>query len=305
MILVFGSVNLDLVVPVARLPLAGETMLGGDYVLLPGGKGANQALAARRAGASVCLAGAVGRDAFAAAALTLLRGSGVDLALVRQTDRPTGCAAIMVDGGGENLIAVASGANALVAAAQVPDDLLGPDTTLLCQMEVPVEETVALIRRARRREARIVLNLAPALPIPPDIWEAIDWAVANQGEAASLGLPAETGRRLRRGLIVTRGAEGAIAHLADGSGLAVPALAVEPLDTTGAGDAFVAVFAAALDARFGVAAALRRASAAAGLACLGRGAQPAMPDEAAIEAALVRVAEAREIPRGGRGRAGA
>src|SRR5205814_6635404 len=116
MLLVFGSINIDLLVPVPGLPRPGETVLGGDYWLLPGGKGANQALAACRAGASVMMAGAVGKDAFAAAALDLLRRNGVDLALVRQIHRPTGCAAIMVDESGENLIAVASGANADVTA---------------------------------------------------------------------------------------------------------------------------------------------------------------------------------------------
>src|SRR5439155_9319091 len=109
-ILVFGSINIDLLVPVRDLPRPGETVLGGDYALLPGGKGANQALAARRAGATVRLAGAVGDDAFAGAALALLRRDGVDLGLLRRVPRPTGCAAIMVDVTGENLIAVASGA---------------------------------------------------------------------------------------------------------------------------------------------------------------------------------------------------
>ena len=295
MILVFGSINVDVVVPVAVLPRAGETVLGGDYALLPGGKGANQALAARRAGAEVAMVGAVGRDGFAAVALDLLRRDGVDLGLVHEVDRPTGCAAIMVGGDGENLIAVASGANQAVVAAQVPDSALGPQTTLVCQMEVPVDETVALIRRARNRGARIVLNLAPALPLDPGVFGDIDWLVANRGEAASLGGDqVRLARRLRRGQIVTLGNDGAAAYLADGGRLDIPALAVDPVDTTGAGDSFVGVFAAGLDARLELGDALRRASAAAGLACLGHGAQPAMPDRAAIDAASLRVAAARE-----------
>src|SRR5690348_7694832 len=175
MILVFGSINVDVIVPVPRLPGAGETVLGGDYVLLPGGKGANQALAARRAGAEVMLAGAVGRDGFAGIALELLRRDEVDLRLVREVERPTGCAAIMVDDGGENLIAVASGANEAVIAGQVPDGLLGPGTTLVGQMEVPAPETAALIRRAHEAGARTVLNLAPALPLHPAVFAALDW----------------------------------------------------------------------------------------------------------------------------------
>src|SRR5437660_9239506 len=136
-ILVFGSINVDVLVPVPLLPQPGETVLGGDYVLLPGGKGANQALAARRAGAAVAMAGAVGTDSFAGIALQSLRRDGVDLDLVRRVDRPTGCAAIMVGAEGENLIAVASGANRAAAAASVPDTLLARGTILVCQMEVP------------------------------------------------------------------------------------------------------------------------------------------------------------------------
>src|SRR5436305_1801236 len=169
MILVFGSINIDLMVPVPELPHPGETVLGGDYQLLPGGKGANQALAACRAGASVTMAGAVGNDGFAAAALELLRRDGVDLGLVRRVERPTGCAAIMVGESGENLIAVAPGANTEAVASAVPDEVLGSGTIVLCQMEVPVAETAALTRRAAARGARIVLNLAPALAIDPGL----------------------------------------------------------------------------------------------------------------------------------------
>ncbi|HEY1798090.1 MAG TPA: ribokinase [Stellaceae bacterium] len=281
MILVFGSINVDVVVPVPHLPGAGETVLGGDYALLPGGKGANQALAARRAGAEVRLAGAVGGDGFAAVALELLRRNGVDLRLVREVGRPTGCAAIMVGAGGENLIAVASGANEAATAEQVPDGLFEPGTTLVCQMEVPAAETVALIRRAHASGARTVLNLAPALPLDPAVFEALDWLVANEGEAATLGAV-----RPRQGQVVTLGKRGAIATLAAGSTIAVPALPVAPVDTTGAGDTFVGAFAAGLDLGFEAAVALRFAGAAASLACRGRGAQPSMPDREAITAAF-------------------
>src|SRR5271168_3783845 len=133
MILVFGSINVDLIVPVPNLPRPGETVLGRDYTLLPGGKGANQALAACRAGAAVKMAGAVGNDSFAERALAALDSAGVDLSLVRRVDRPTGVAAIMVGAGGENLIAVAPGANRAVAAASVPASLFGRETILVCQ----------------------------------------------------------------------------------------------------------------------------------------------------------------------------
>jgi ribokinase len=287
MILVFGSINVDVVVPVPHLPRPGETVLGGDYVILPGGKGANQAFAARRAGAPVIMAGAVGNDDFAAVALVGLRREGVDLSLVQRRERPTGCASIMVGSDGENLIAVASGANELVRAADVPDAMLGPETVLVCQMEVPVAENVALTRRARARGVRVVLNLAPALPIDPAALADIDVLVANEGEAATLGQdPAQLAARLRQALVVTRGAAGATAYLASGGRIDVPALAIEPVDTTGAGDTFVGVLAAGLDRSLTLADVLRRASAAAGLACLVRGAQSGMPDTAAIDAAV-------------------
>jgi ribokinase len=287
MILTFGSINADIVVPVPRLPQPGETVLGGSYELLPGGKGANQALAARRAGADVMLAGAVGRDHFAAIALASLRGEGVDTGLVRDVELPTGCALIMVSAAGENIIAVAPGANMGLRRDWVPKDLLAAHTTLVAQLEVPFGETQGLIRRVRRRGGRCVLNLAPALPIDLALLPEIDVLVANESEAATMSSdPIGIARRTRQGLVVTRGAAGASAFLADGSRLDLPALAIDPVDTTGAGDTFVGVLAAALDLGASLEAALRRATAAAGLACLARGAQTAMPDALAIDAAM-------------------
>ena len=290
MILVFGSINVDLVAPVPHLPQPGETVLGGDYALLPGGKGANQALAARRAGSEVVLAGAIGRDTFASIALSLLRRDGVDTRLVRELDRPTGCAAIMVSAAGENAIAVSPGVNSETRSDWVPDELLDPRTIVVAQMEVPFGETASLIRRARMRGARCLLNLAPALSLDPGLLSEIDLLVTNKREAMTLGPdPVELARRLRRGLVVTRGAAGAIVLLADGSALEVPALSVDPVDTTGAGDTFVGVLAEALNLGSSFEQALSRASAAAGLACLAYGAQTAMPDAEAIDVAMVRL----------------
>src|SRR6516165_3802170 len=275
MIVVFGSVNVDLIVPVPRLPRPGETVLGNDYALLPGGKGANQALAARCAGAEVVLAGAVGGDSFAGIALDLLRRANVDTRLVRIVEQPTGCAAIMVSSAGSD---------------QVPDELLGAGTTLVTQMEVPPSETALLIRRQRARGGYSLLNLAPALPVDTALLEEIDLVVANEGEAAAMGSsPNRLAERLRHGLVVTRGAAGAVALLREGTRIEVPALAIEPTDTTGAGDTFVGVLAAALDLGATLETALRQASAAAGLACLARGAQPAMPSDAEIAAAVARL----------------
>ena len=287
MIVVFGSINVDLLLPVPHLPAPSETVLGGDYRIAPGGKGANQALAARRAGAEVVMIGAVGRDAFADIALSLLRRDGVDLGLVATSARPTGCATITIDAAGDNQIAVSSGANLDVTAAQVPENLLGPQTVLVLQREVPIAENAAIIPRARARGVRILLSLAPAGPIAPARLDDIDIIIANEGEAATLGDDAS--RRVGEALVVTRGAAGATAYLPSGGAIFVPALAIDPVDTTGAGDTFAGVLAAGLDQRVPLAAALNRASAAAALACLAIGAQEAMPDRAAIDAATARL----------------
>src|SRR5207237_7216918 len=187
-------------------------------------------------------------------------------------------------------IAVASGANRAAAAASVPDSAFGRETIVVCQMEVPAAETWALIRRARAAGARVVLNLAPAAPIDPALFAAIDILVANEGEAAALGAdPTALARGLRQALVVTRGGIGSTAFLTDGGKIDIPALAIEPIDTTGAGDTFVGVLAAGLDRRLALAAALRQASAAAGLACLAHGAQAAMPDRAALAAPATRL----------------
>jgi len=287
MILSFGSINVDLIFPVPTLPQPGETVLGSDYVLAPGGKGANQALAARRAGSEVVLAGAVGQDRFAKIALGSLRQGGVDFSLVRIVERPTGCAAIVVSPVGENAIAVAPGANLSVHAGQVPDERLDAKTTLVAQMEVAPAETEAMIRRVRLRGGRCLLNLAPARLLDPERLRELDLLVANEREAAVLDadMP-EVGRRLRQALIVTRGARGASAFLSDGTSLDVPALPIEPVDTTGAGDAFTGVLAAALDEGLPLVTALQRANVAGALACLARGAQSALPDRGAIDRAF-------------------
>jgi ribokinase len=289
MIVVFGSINVDVLVPVPHLPGLGETVLGGDYVVAPGGKGANQALAAARAGAAVTMIGAVGQDPFAETALSLLRRSGVYLTLVANVAQPTGCAIITIDPSGENQIAVASCANLSASSTQVPDRLLDLKTVLLLQREVPTEQNAALIGRALQRGGRIVLSLAPAGPIAPARFEDIDFLIANEAEAATLGDVAEIARELRQGLVITRGAEGAIAMLRDGSTIAVPALTIDPVDTTGAGDTFAGVFAAGLDRRLPLDVTLRRASVAASLSCLAVGAQNAMPGRAEIEAAADRL----------------
>ena len=297
MIVVFGSINMDLVMPVATLPRPGETVLAPTYRAIAGGKGANQALAAARAGADVALYGCVGRDAFAADSLAMLRTAGVDLGGVAECDAATGCAVVCVDGAGENQIVVASGANTMAAARQVPDSALGPETTLVLQLEVDQREVLEIIKRARDRGARIVLNAAPARPQPAEALGAIDVLVVNGIEAAMLadgiGIGPAAGREAAAAIaaryatttIITLGAAGAAAFAPDAA-WAVDALAVTPVDTTAAGDAFTGGLAAALDGGAALDEAMRRASVAAGLACTVAGAQTSLPTAGQIAARL-------------------
>jgi len=303
MIVCFGSLNMDLSLALPELPAPGQTVLTRTYATAAGGKGANQAVAAARAGASVRMVGRVGRDPFGDTLLEGLAADGIDIAGVKECDAPTGIAVVCVDAAGENQIAVASGANLKADAAQVPEGWLNPGATLLLQLEVPYAQCWALGRRARKRGARVVLNAAPAGPVEPD---AFDILVVNEGEARAVarhaGLRPRDGTAAARALaarwgktvVVTLGAEGARAF-APGAALAVKAPAIRPVDTTGAGDAFVGAFAAALDAGEDLAQALRWGSVAGGLACLAPGAQPSMPGAGAIRARLADVPAARAV----------
>ncbi len=305
MIVVFGSINLDLTTRVERLPAPGETALGPRLETAPGGKGANQALAAKRAGGDdVRLVGLVGRDPFAGSALAQLEAGGVDLSRVEACDEPTGCACIAIDRRGSNQIVVASGANRVAAQDRVPDRWLGPDTTLVQQMEVPPAENWTLLRRARLAGARLLLNVAPAAPVPLEIMAGLDILVVNEVEASAVAegigrhaaTPQAAGRALADAagatVIVTLGAQGAVAF-APGVALAIDAPKVRPVDTVGAGDAFIGALAASFDRGLGLEPALRRASVAGALACTVAGAQPSLPTADAIAARLAELAPAR------------
>jgi len=298
MVIVFGSINLDLVTRVARFPAPGETIGAESFATHPGGKGANQALAAARAGAAVRLYGAVGTDAFADTALALLAAGGVDLDGVKRAAASTGSATILVDAHGENCIAVASGANALADPEAVPDSMLAPGAVLVLQHEVPAQANAVLIARAHRAGARIVLNAAPARPLSIELLRQVDVLVVNETEAAALaaqhGWPATAQAFAAAAIavaapsfvvVVTLGKEGALAASGTDT-IRVRAPSVEVVDTTGAGDAFVGALAAALDARAPLPDALRAAVVAGSLACTAAGAQSALPERDAIAAAL-------------------
>lgn len=289
MITVFGSINLDLVVRAPHLPVPGETVLGGAFAAHPGGKGANQALAAQRAGGSVRLVGAVGGDSFAAPATALLRAGGVDLAGVRSLpDAATGIALIAVDTQtAENQILVAPGANAAASADWLPP--LSAGEILLLQGELPFAETLRAARAAQACGARVVWNLAPVPPdLPTDLVDLIDLLVVNEGEAAALTgtlRPEEALRDWPGDIVITLGGDGAIARF--GARLySVPAIHIVPVDTTGAGDASVGALVAALSHGQHPPDALRFALAAGTLACMAEGAQPSFATRPTIEAFL-------------------
>ena len=297
MITVFGSLNADLVCPVPQLPVPGETVTGPGYSVVPGGKGANQALAAARAGAPVRMVGSVGRDAFASVALQSLRADAVDLDSVAERDAPTACAFIAVDPAGGNLIVVASGANLETHAGQLEGVGFAEDGLLLLQMEVAHAENWKAVALAKAAGARVVLNLAPAGPVPAETLRQIDFLIVNETEAAQLGAqlglaetaPEQIAARLAEDFVahcvVTLGAEGVAAFGAAGRHR-LPALPVEVVDTTAAGDAFVGGFAAALQAGLSMEPALAQGIVCGGLACRTLGAQPSLPAGAEIVAAL-------------------
>jgi ribokinase len=292
MVVVFGSINLDLVARVPRFPQPGETLTGDSFAMYPGGKGGNQALAAARAGAAVALVGAVGRDAFAAPALAELIAGGVDVSAIRTVDGPTGIALIEVAASGENAIMVIAGANAHADAGDVPSEWLRPSAVVVLQQEVPAAANLALARRARAAGARVVLNAAPARTIDPALLDFANITVVNETEMRALAATADLAvepaafatafaRRHGNAAVVTLGAAGALAA-ERGTCYALPATPVAVVDSTGAGDAFVGALAAALEHGLPLRAALSWAVAAGSLACTQDGAQPSLPDAARI-----------------------
>ena len=298
MIVVFGSIIVDHLFAVPVLPRPGETVLGETYRVAPGGKGANQAVAAARDGAAVRLIGAIGRDPLGGQVLASARACGVDVSAVRAVDRPTGAAAVGVAADGQNQIMVAAGANLAVEAAWLEGQLAAGDTLVL-QRELRREETERAIAMAKKAGARVVLNLAPALELADLALRAVDLLVVNELEATALARWTAAGTadapalcsKLGVPVIVTLGELGA--QGSDGRHeWSAPALAVDVVDTTGAGDAFVGVLAAALDRGLSLPDATRRAGVAGSLSCRAAGAQAALPDSAAIEAGLASYGDA-------------
>jgi ribokinase len=291
---------MDLVARAPRIPQPGETIIGGDFHTAPGGKGANQAVAAARLGAQVSMVGRVGRDAFADSLLNNLTAAGVDHALVIQDpEAATGVALIVVDDAGQNSIVVASGANMQLSLADVDraEAAIASADALLLQLESPLEAVTRAAEVARAHGVRVILNPAPARSLPAALLSLVDVLIPNESETALLsGLPvgdqtqAEAAATTLRGMgvgtvILTLGERGALLAQAGAAEL-VPAFAVRPVDTTAAGDAFVGGFAVALAEGKSLAEAVCWGNAAGALATTKLGAQPSLPTRQAVERLL-------------------
>ncbi len=287
-VVVVGSANMDLVATAPALPRPGETRLGTDFVMVPGGKGANQAVAAVRAGASCVFLGAIGSDSFGVTLRARITAAGVDTSHLRVVYGTSGVALVMVNAEGENAILVSPGANAAMTG------LTGPELTavreadaLVAQLEIPVETVTEAALAARDAGTRVVLNAAPARPVPRELLDATDVLVVNESEAQAL-----TGRGwdepralldLASRAVLTLGAAGAWYGDRDGASVYVPAVPVDVVDSTAAGDAFTAALAVAWAEGRDLVDAVRWA-AAAGAACVRRlGASVALPSRAEID----------------------
>jgi ribokinase len=300
-IIVLGSLNIDLVTRVDRLPRPGETLTGGDFALFEGGKGANQACAAGRLGGSVRMIGQVGSDPFAARLKGTLSAAGVDTSGIGVSDRPTGSAIIAVLPNGENVILISPGANATLSPEIALERLraAAPYDFLLTQLETPMPTVVAAFAEAKRAGAITILDPAPVQPLPAELIPHIDFITPNQVEAPAL--LDETGElrtiadaqaaaaklldRGYRGIVLKLGALGCYLATREFA-QAVPGFQVDAVDTTAAGDTFNAAFAVALAEGSPLADAAVFANAAAALSVTRPGAQNSIPARAEVEAFL-------------------
>ena len=297
-ITVVGSLNMDLVVRSPRIPQPGETIIGHEWHTIPGGKGANQAVAAARLGGQVSMVGRVGKDGFAQALLENLTESSVDHKHVSQDpESATGVALITVDDAGENTIVVASGANMKLSPQEVEavEETIASSKVLLLQLESPLETVTRAAQLARAHGVTVVLNPAPARQLPAELLSLVDVLVPNESETALLtGMPIDSqgalesaaGALLKKGIsniILTLGAMGAM--LANASGFVpVPAFKIDPVDTTAAGDAFVGAVGVSLAEAKPITEAVRWGNAAGALAATKLGAQTSLPSRENVEA---------------------
>lgn len=307
MIIVFGSLDVDIIMPVERFPHPGETVLcSTDYLTRSGGKGSNQAIAAAKAGAKVAFVGKVGDDAFGRRSVSNLKSNSVWTAGIGISERPTGCGTIIVDTNGANFVTVAPGANLDTTADQVPDEILIPKNVLLTQLEVPAAEVLLVLARARKNGVTTILNASPSGNIPAEALSTIDYLIVNEIESLQLAqslsiseknpakLALEIAKRGNLTCIITLEERGSVA--AHGGLLFhAAAMKVDVVDTTGAGDAFCGIFAACVQAGMNWKDALHRAGIGASLSCLGLGSQEAIPSSEDIERHLADVPAPKQI----------
>ncbi|WP_455913018.1 ribokinase [Pseudomonas syringae] len=298
-VVIVGSLNMDLVTRAPRLPRAGETLAGQSFITVPGGKGANQAVAAARLGASVAMVGCVGDDAYGEQLRAALLAEGIDCqAVTRVAGESTGVALIVVDDSSQNAIVIVAGGNGHVTASVVDsfDALLSQAEVIICQLEVPLDTVGHVLKRGHELGKTVILNPAPATgPLPAEWFAWIDYLIPNESEASALtGLPVDStasadaaaSALLAAGVskvIVTLGEQGAL-FAGKSRSEHFPAPKVQPVDTTAAGDTFVGGFAAALADGKSESEAIRFGQVAAALSVTRSGAQPSIPTFAEVQA---------------------
>ncbi len=298
-VVIVGSLNMDLVTRAPRLPRAGETLAGQSFITVPGGKGANQAVAAARLGASVAMVGCVGDDAYGEQLRAALLAEGIDCqAVTRVAGESTGVALIVVDDSSQNAIVIVAGGNGHVTASVVDsfDALLSQAEVIICQLEVPLDTVGHVLKRGHELGKTVILNPAPATgPLSAEWFAWIDYLIPNESEASALtGLPVDStasadaaaSALLAAGVskvIVTLGEQGAL-FAGKSRSEHFPAPKVQPVDTTAAGDTFVGGFAAALADGKSESEAIRFGQVAAALSVTRSGAQPSIPTFAEVQA---------------------
>jgi ribokinase len=292
-IVVVGSINMDLVARTPRIALAGETLIGSGFETTPGGKGANQAVAVARLGYPIAMVGMVGEDVFGQALLDNLTEAGVDASAVERVSGPSGVAQIQVADNAENSIVVVSGSNGKVTPAFIDRhaDLIRSAGMVLCQLELPMETISHTLELCAAAGVPIMLDPAPAAPLPQSAWSQVTWFTPNETEAAfylhNNSGSEEAARELLakglKGVVLKRGAEGAYVAVAGGKDEDVRAFPVNAIDTVGAGDCFNGAFAVALLEGNNPWDAAQFASAAAAISVTRRGAQASMPSRAEVD----------------------
>ncbi len=298
-IVVVGSANTDMVVKVPHLLQPGETLLGSQFIMARGGKGANQAVAARRLGGEVTFIARLGRDNFGRDSAAAYREEGIDTSFIAWDDEaPSGVALIMVSETAENIIAVVPGANGRLSPGDIcsADQTISEASFMLLQLEIPLETVEMAARLARSHGVRVILNPAPAVPLPRSILDNVDVITPNENEAAILlgeDFDPTSERAVSHlfnklkipSLVMTLGRRGA--QICQGSqAVSVPTYPVEPIDTTAAGDAFNGALAVALGRGEGLESAVRFANAVGALSTTRMGAQPSLPTAAEVDAFL-------------------